>query len=252
MLKQNASLFSRQAMRWLATAWLVSSLFCFPFALKADPFAQVLAPFSSEYAVDYSGFNAVRSVALEVDGNEYSLRTVLTLKGVARLSGYGPVYEESRFRIVDGVIQPLLYTINEKKPNPKRDIRIEFDWDQQISRGFAKGEDQQFALQPGIQDPLTFELMARLRLALGEDTFSLAVHEGHRVREYTFIAKGEEHVNVASRAEEVNKYLVDRNSSRELYYWFDSDYLFLPLKISQVHGQKTKGTVSLLSSTLLN
>ncbi|NBP93986.1 MAG: hypothetical protein EBU28_01050 [Gammaproteobacteria bacterium] len=98
MLKQNASLFSRQAMRWLATAWLVSSLFCFPFALKADPFAQVLAPFSSEYAVDYSGFNAVRSVALEVDGNEYSLRTVLTLKGVARLSGYGPVYEESRFR----------------------------------------------------------------------------------------------------------------------------------------------------------
>ena len=89
-------------------------------------------------------------------------------------------------------------------------------------------------------------------LVSGERNFALKVHEGHRVREYTFIPKGEEHVNVASRAEEVNKYFIDRNSSRELYYWFDPDYLFLPLKITQVHGQKTKGTVSLRSSSLLD
>lgn len=232
--------------------WLTLGLLMTHGLVQADSRSEVLAPFSSEYAVDYSGFNAVRSVTLRSESDEYILRSVLTLKGVARLSGYGPVYEESRFRVVDGIIQPLLYTIGEKKKNPDRDIRIEFDWDSSVSRGYAKGEAQEFELEAGFQDPLTFEIMARMLLASGERNFALKVHEGHRVREYTFIPKGEEHVNVASRAEEVDKYFIDRNSSRELYYWFDPDYLFLPLKITQVHGQKTKGTVSLRSSSLLD
>ena len=50
----------------------------------------LLEPFQSEYAVDYSGFRAARTISLEKDGEEYILRSTTRLKGAARLTGYGP------------------------------------------------------------------------------------------------------------------------------------------------------------------
>jgi hypothetical protein len=150
------------------------------------------------------------------------------------------------------MIRPTLYSIGEDKENPKRDIRIEFDWSLGLSEGFAKGEAQSFPLAVGTQDPLTFELMGRLLLAEGKRDFVLHVHEGHRVRDYRFIEEGEETLNIASRAISSTRFFIDRNSSRKLYYWFADDSAHLPLQIRQLHGQKTKGTVTLTRSTLLN
>ena len=222
----------------------------FPGAANASTL--VLEPFQSEYAVDYSGFRASRKVSLEKVGEEYILRSTTRLKGIARLSGYGPVYEVSRFTLQNGMIRPTLYSIGEDKENPKRDIRIEFDWSLGLSEGFAKGEAQSFPLTVGTQDPLTFELMGRLLLAEGKRDFVLHVHEGHRVRDYRFIEEGEETLNIASRAISSTRFFIDRNSSRKLYYWFADDSAHLPLQIRQLHGQKTKGTVTLTRSTLLN
>jgi len=212
----------------------------------------VLEPFQSEYAVDYSGFRASRRVSLEKVGEEYILRSTTRLKGVARLSGYGPVYEISRFTLHNGMIRPVLYSIGEEKENTKRDIRIEFDWASGFSAGFAKGEARSFPLAPGMQDPLSFELMGRLLLAEGKRDFVLHVHEGHRTRDYRFIEEGEETLNIASKAISSTRFFIDRNSSRELYYWFADDSQHLPLQIRQLHGQKTKGTVTLTRSTLLD
>ncbi len=212
----------------------------------------LLEPFQSEYAVDYSGFRAARTISLEKDGDEYILRSTTRLKGAARLTGYGPIYEVSRFTLQDGVIRPSLYSIGEDKPNPKRDIRIEFDWDLGTSSGYAKGEERSFALEPNMQDPLSFDLMARLLLSEGKRDFVLKVHEGHRVRSYHFIEQEEETIKVASRTIPATRYLIDRNSSRELYYWFSNNPKQIPLQIRQQHEQKTKGTVTLTKSTLLD
>ena len=211
----------------------------------------LLEPFQSEYAVDYSGFRAARTVSLEKNGGEYILRSTTRLKGAARLTGYGPIYEVSRFTLHNGVIRPSLYSIGEDKPNPKRDIRIEFDWASGTSSGYAKGEERSFGLETDMQDPLSFELMARLLLAEGNRDFVLKVHEGHRIRSYHFIEQEEETLNVASRAIPATRYFIDRNSSRELYYWFSNNPKQIPLQIRQRHGQKTKGTVTLTKSTLL-
>ena len=211
----------------------------------------LLEPFQSEYAVDYSGFRAARTISLEKDGEEYILRSTTRLKGAARLTGYGPIYEVSRFTLQDGVIRPSLYSIGEDKPNPKRDIRIEFDWASGMSGGYAKGEERSFALETDMQDPLSFELMARLLLAEGNRDFVLKGHEGHRIRSYHFIKQEEETLNVASRAIPATRYFIDRNSSRELYYWFSNNPKQIPIQIRQRHGQKTKGTVTLTKSTLL-
>ena len=212
----------------------------------------IFEPFRSEYAVDYSGFRADRKVSLEKVGEEYILRSTTRLKGVARLSGYGPVYEVSRFTLHNGMIRPTLYSIGEDKENSKRDIRIEFDWVSGLSEGFAKGNVQSFPLAAGMQDPLSFELMGRLQLAEGKRDFVLHVHEGHRVRDYRFIEEEEETLNIASRAISSTRFFIDRNSSRELYYWFADDLGYLPLQIRQLHGQKTKGTVTLTGSSLLD
>ena len=212
----------------------------------------LLEPFHSEFAVDYSGFRAARTVSLENDGEEYILRSTTRLKGAARLTGYGPIYEVSQFTLQDGVIRPSLYSIGEDKPNPKRDIRVEFEWDLGTSSGYAKGEERSFALEPNMQDPLSFELMARLLLSEGDRDFVLKVHEGHRVRSYHFIEQEEEALSVASRTISTTRYFIDRNSSRELYYWFSNNPKQIPLQIRQQHEQKTKGTITLTKSTLLD
>ncbi len=212
----------------------------------------ILEPFRTEYAVDYSGFRASRTVSLEKTGHEYILRSTTRLKGLARLSGYGPVYEISRFTLQDGVVRPILYSIGEKKENPKRDIRIEFDWDSGISQGYAKGEKRSFPLEPNMQDPLSFELAGRLMLNDGTRDFALTVHEGHRVRTYRFVEEEDETLNIASKAISSTRFFIDRNSSRELFYWFADELHYLTLQIRQIHGQKTQGTVSLTKSTLLH
>ena len=94
---------------------LVLALLLFPQLGESSTEAGLFLPYRAEYAVDYSGFSAKRVITLETVGDEYVLNAITTLKGVARLSGYGPVYEVSRFSIVDGVVRPSLYTISEKK-----------------------------------------------------------------------------------------------------------------------------------------
>ncbi|MHC8596922.1 DUF3108 domain-containing protein [Arenicellales bacterium IMCC55707] len=230
---------------------LVLALIFFPQLGASSTEIELLSPYRAEYAVDYSGFNAKRVITLETVGDEYVLNAVTTLKGVARLSGYGPVYEVSRFSIVDGVVRPYLYTISEKKPNPKRDIKIEFDWETGMSSGFAKGESQSFPIFLGIQDPLSFELMARLNLIKGNRDFAIQVNEGHRIREYRFIEKENQTLYPGDYAVSTSRFFIDRNSSRELYYWFSDENLYLPIQVQQVHGQKIKGTVNLEKSSLL-
>jgi hypothetical protein len=248
-MQQSQSRFAAASTTFVTALAFVLIIFCV--TVNASE-SLLLKPFQSEYAVNYSGFRAARTVALEKDGEEYILRSTTRLRGAARLTGYGPIYEVSRFTLQHGVIQPFLYSIGEDKANPERDIRIEFDWVSGTSNGYAKGEDRSFALEPTMQDPLSFELMARLMLAQGKRDFVLKVHEGHRIRSYHFIEQEEATLNVASRAISATRYFIDRNSSRELYYWFSNNPGQIPLQIRQRHGQKTKGTVTLTGSTLLD
>lgn len=211
----------------------------------------VLAPFQSHYSVDYSGFKASRVVSLERTGSDYILRSTTKLKGFARLSGFGPVYEVSRFEMHDGVIRPLLYTVGDGQNKHKRDIRIEFDWTSGLSRGFAKNKEQAFPLKSGMQDPLTFELMARLEFSRGQRAPHYLVHEGDRIRDYLFIEQESETLEIAGQSVVTTRFFIDRGSSRELYYWFASKPHFTAIQLRQEHKGKVKATVVLEHSTML-
>lgn len=211
----------------------------------------VMVPFQSHYSVDYSGFGASRVVSLERTGPDYVLRSTTKLKGFARLSGFGPVYEVSRFEMHDGVIRPLLYTVGDGQNKHKRDIRIEFDWTAGLSRGFAKNQEQTFPLKSGMQDPLTFELMARLEFSRGQWAPHYLVHEGHQIRDYVFVEQEPETLEIAGQSVAATRFFIDRSSSRELYYWFASKPHFTAIQLRQEHNGKVKATVILNHSTML-
>jgi hypothetical protein len=211
----------------------------------------VMAPFQSHYSVNYSGFGASRVVSLEHAGPDYILRSTTKLKGFARLSGFGPVYEVSRFEMHDGVIRPLLYTAGNGQNKHERDIRIEFDWKAGLSRGFAKNKEQTFPLKLGMQDPLTFELMARLEFSRDQRAPHYLVHEGHRIRDYVFVEQESETLEIAGQSFAATRFFVDRGSSRQLYYWFASKPHFTAIQLRQEHKGKIKATVILKHSTML-
>lgn len=197
------------------------------------------------------GFPAVRVVSLVKNEDVYHLKSLTKLKGVASLLGFGPIHESSTFIYESGGIRPLLYLIGENKPDDSKDIRIEFDWEKKQSKSTAKGELFDFPISFGMQDPLTFELMARLNLEKGLKNFSFSVHEGSRVRNYSFIRENEESILIADKTIRGVRYFIDRQSSRQLFYWFSPKYLYLTLKIQQLHNDKIKGTVLLENSTVL-
>ena len=149
------------------------------------------------------------------------------------------------------MIRPLLYTVGNGQNKHKRDIRIEFDWKAGLSQGFAKNKEQTFPLKSGIQDPLTFELMARLEFSRGQRAPHYLVHEGDRIRDYAFVEQESETLEIAGRSVAATRFFVDRGSSRELYYWFAAKPHFTAIQLRQEHKAKVKATVILKQSTML-
>ncbi|MDP6949120.1 MAG: DUF3108 domain-containing protein [Arenicellales bacterium] len=212
--------------------------------------ATLLVPFSTTYQVSYSGLPAQRTVVLDRQADHYALTAVTRLTGVAALVGFGPVTERSQFEVHDGVIRPLLYTAGEEQANPDHDIRIEFDWSADISRGFAKGADYSFPIEAGVQDPLSFELMARLDIAGGNREPIYTVHEGYQLRPYRFLEQGPDTLRIKGQHIDTVRYLIDRQSRRQLYYWLAPTADYLAVQLRQVQKGKVKSTVLLLHSSL--
>ena len=210
-----------------------------------------LEPFSATYTISRSGFKAERTVELSRDGADYLLTAKTTLKGLASLAGRDSAIETSRFRFQGNRIVPILYTADDGSGKPERTIRIEFDFSDGVSRAQARGAEHLLKLDQEILDPLSFELMARIDLRNGVADPHYMVHEGDRLRPYRFLLQGPETIVIGRKRLETLSYLIDRESSRQLYYWLCPKLDHLMVKLHQAHGGKTKASGILRSSSLL-
>jgi hypothetical protein len=210
-----------------------------------------LEPFSATYTISRAAFKAERTVELSRDGSEYLLTAKTTLKGLASLAGRGTAVETSRFQFTQDRIIPILYTAHDGTGNPDRIIRIEFDFSSGVTRAQARGSEHLLKLDQEVFDPLTFELMARIDLRNGVTEPHYMVHEGDRLRPYQFRRKGTETIMVRRKKLNTVRYLIDRQSSRQLYYWLSPDLDHLMVQLRQVHEGKTKASGILTWSSLL-
>lgn len=101
----------------------------------------------------------------------------------------GDIDERSRFCIVDGHVRPQQFS-HRVAGKPKKSYTLTFDWTNgQIHYADRVGREKQFAIEPGVQDPLSLQIAARAWVAtalsdgtppatLGERHFRLADDDG--------------------------------------------------------------------------
>ena len=165
---------------------LVAALCLLPiFAHAVTDKDAVLQPFDSTYKLKGWGIlEFKRTVTLSREDGLYTLRSTNKAAGLASLSGYGPVIEETKFMIFSGQIRPLTYSNIDQSGISSLNDSIEFDWANQIARSHRKGKTFSVPLQDGVLDPLTVELRARLDLEYGLQVASYQVHEVEQIRTY--------------------------------------------------------------------
>jgi hypothetical protein len=174
-------------------------------------------PFTADFDVDFGPAHGVMELELkpaETAGTfEYSSHT--RARGIARMFYKGEANGSTRFRIVDGVIQPLLFQLVDKKGRTQE--RIIFDWKNGIADSQFENTPAEIDIEPGILDALTIDLTATHQLNLSATLETASYVAGNKIKtyEYTFIDKRE--VDTKAGTFECVMYKRQRTGSRRSY-----------------------------------
>ncbi len=211
--------------------------------------AAELQPFALTYAVNYSIAKGNSTLALSSDGNgHYTLQSITTAKGMAKLVASDPVTERAEFKInSDGSVQALSYELNDGSEKEDEDINIRYDWDAgQAVIESNKGEEQK-PLTPETMDQLIMQAAAIASVQAGKETFSfLQLKPGRDIDRYEYKKVGEETLNTDIGEIDTLKYSRGKPGSEKLtYFWFAPEHAYAPIRLERIKKGKTvfKGVI---------
>jgi len=233
---------------------LVAALYLMPTLAHAVTHDDtVLQPFNATYKLKGWGVLEIkRTVTLMRDNNLYILRSTNKTSGLASLTGYGPLIEETTFMIFSGQIRPLTYSNVDQSGVSGLNDSIEFDWVGQVARSRRKGKTFSVPLQDGVLDPLTVELRARLDLENGLQVETYLVHEVDKIRTYRVSRLPIETIQAAGLQFKSVHLVIDAGrKNRQLHYWLAPELSHLPVQLKQFHNDKVEARAILIGSSLL-
>ena len=212
-----------------------------------------LQPFDSTYKLKGWGVLEIkRTVTLTRENNLYILRSTNKVAGLASLTGYGPVIEETKFTISSGQIRPLTYSNFDQSEISSLNDSIEFDWIGQVARSKRKGKTFTVPLEDGVLDPLTVELRVRLDLENGLQVATYRVHEVEEIRTYRVSRLPLETIRAAGLQFKSVHLVIDAGrKNRQLHYWLAPELAYLPVQLKQLHNGKVEARAILIGSSLL-
>ena len=208
-----------------------------------------LKPFSASYTADWkqvpiSG-TAGRSLKA-LDNGRWEL-TFEAAMLVASLS------EVSTFRLESGTFLPLTYRFERSGLGKAKQIEHDFDWTEKQVIGSDRGEPVRFALNRGMQDKSTYQLVLQEDVAAGKQSMSYQVVDGDEIEVYDFRVLGEERVR--TKAGLIDAIKVERvrdptQSSRKTVLWFAKDWDYLLVRLHQVEKDGKEYQIMLQDGTV--
>jgi hypothetical protein len=234
--------------------FLAVTLYLLPILTHAVTYDDAaLQPFDSTYKMKGWGILEIeRIVTLSREDNLYILRSTNKTAGLASLTGYGPVVEETKFLISSGQIRPLSYSNVDQSGISGLNDSIEFDWAGQVAKSQRKGKTFSVPLEDGVLDPLTVELRARLDLENGLQVATYQVHEIEKIRTYRVTRLPMETIRVAGLQFKSVHLVIDAGrKNRQLHYWLAPELAYLPVQLKQLHNGKVEARAILIGSSLL-
>lgn len=205
-------------------------LFC---STPAQAAVDLDQPFTIAYKLSRWGLTLGEAQFSLADlGNDCHLyRGVAIPRGLAALL-VGRVYGQSRYCVVDGLIQPQRFEYIEAG-DPKDNYALDFDWRAGTVR-LANGESRplprrsydQLSLQLGIRRMIMQRGGNRPELPL-----ALTVVEDDRIRDYRFQVVGRERLETPLGAFDTLRVERTDHSSKKLRFWLAPGLSYMPVRI---------------------
>lgn len=210
--------------------------------------------FSANYDIDKSGLTLGQATfQLVATGNShcYIYRGTATPNFFAHLF-IGQIHEQSRFCVVDGVIQPQSFRHHENG-RPKKSYTLNFNWNtDKIHYADEAGRHKDFPIKTGVQDPLSLQIAARRWLAQAsplslpsQHTFRLADDDG--ISRYRVAVRNSGNVDTPAGRYRTVKLTRSGTHDHALTLWLARNDDWMPVRVRSLHHGKAQYTLTLKS-----
>ncbi|MDZ7802912.1 DUF3108 domain-containing protein [Thiohalophilus sp.] len=210
---------------------ILSLLVGLPLAADAE-----LSALDIEYRVSKDGFNlgSNRRQLRQTGDEKYTVRAVTEAEGIVALFVSDTVQETSRFRLVDGQVQPLHYRYHKNGKEPET---FEVDYDRQAQLLRHSRLDETPPLQENDQDLITFQLAMMLDLQQGVRKLEYRIADKKRIEEYTLIPRGEKTFDTAmGKLHTVVMEYYDQQRNRTYTFWCAKELGYLPYQTRRLEA----------------
>jgi hypothetical protein len=214
--------------------------------------AAELAPFEASYDVVWRGVGAgTATLTLKQTGEgawRYESRNVA--RGIFRIAVPAVIRQSSELRIEDGKVVPLHFITDDGSESGKRDTEVRFDWDAGRVTGTAEGAKVDIEAVPGLQDTLSIQIAMIQELLAGRTPTGFQMLDRDRVKEYEYLAEGEETLQTAMGEQRTLKFRSQRpGADRGTVFWCAPELGYLPVKVERQRGRKIEWSMTLKSLT---
>ncbi len=202
--------------------------------------------FVATYSVAWHGITAGESTLTlaETAPGSYRYSSVDHAHGLFRLFLPHAITQESRFRIVNGQIQPLSF--RSRGGGPPEDVR--FDWTSGRVTGTAKHKHIDLKLEPGTQDPGSVQIALMMAFLAGKPPSSFWMLNTDVINRFEFVRRGEATLDTPLGRLRTLLYTSHHAKARRTtYMWLAPSLNYLPVRLEQHRGDSTLFSLNILS-----
>ena len=187
-------------------------------ATATAPGPAALQPFTATYGVVWRGFNA-GTTELELTRTpegQFSYVSRANARGLFRTVFSDEITQTSWFDVTDKGVRPVRYRADDGSLKTNRDISLDFDWSTNRVRGTAEDKAVDVALEPGVQDAMSIQIVQLLDLERGTKSATYRLLDKDRIKEYVYTYQGTERLKTALGELDTVIYTSQRAGSKRL------------------------------------
>ncbi|MCP4002017.1 MAG: DUF3108 domain-containing protein [Gammaproteobacteria bacterium] len=214
---------------------------------------QEIPGFHAEYKLKYSIFSG--KVLLDLRStdkpDEYIYSAHTNARGAARIVLSDTAKETSRFKYIEGEVQPIHYYLDNGMNNEDSETDIQFDLAAGVAHTQHEGQKVSYPINSSTLDRLSADIVAILALRAGQMPGTYEIADDNEIKTYNFELMGKEQIEVPAGKFKTLKFKRQRaGSSRSTLIWYAPEANYLAVRIEQQKRGKTKVTSVLTDYSL--
>jgi hypothetical protein len=192
-------------------------------------------PFVGTYSVEYRGIRAGNlDFVLRQANGRYIYESVAHPRGLAKLVVNSKTREATEFVVVNGMITPQAYELDDGTSDTDEDTRLTFDWNANKARGTHEDQPIELPLSPGVQDRMSAQVAVMQALLAGKQLDNQTFIDRDALKEYTYVRLREEKLKTQLGEIDTVVYSSSRpGSNRVSRLWYAPSLGFTPVRGEQ-------------------